>query len=59
MWLGLNGYEGRIKIMGKVTVVLNDDVEKFLRDHLHKKGDLSNLINDACRTAYGIRKPQE
>ena len=59
MHLCLNVYEGRILIMGKATVVLDDDVEKFIRQNLRKKGDLSKLINEACRKAYGLRKLPE
>jgi len=33
--------------MGKLTIVLTDDVEKQLRDHIRGKGDISAIIEEA------------
>lgn len=30
--------------MGKITIVLSDDMEERLRTHIRKKGDLSRII---------------
>jgi len=35
--------------MGRVQVVLDDDVEKLLRNHVERKGDISKIINEALR----------
>ena len=35
--------------MGRVQVVLDDDVEALLRNHIQKKGDISRIINEALR----------
>jgi len=35
--------------MGRVQVVLDEDVEKLLRNHIQRKGDISKIINDAIR----------
>lgn len=37
----------------KVTVVLDDDVESLLRNHMRKKGDLSKIVNEALREYFG------
>ena len=36
-------------IMGRVNVVLEDDVEELLRNHIKRKGDISKIINQALR----------
>jgi len=33
--------------MGKMTIVLNEQVEKRLRECNRKKGDMSKIINEA------------
>ena len=35
--------------MGRVNVVLEEDVEEMLRNHIKKKGDISRIINEALR----------
>jgi len=35
--------------LGRVQVVLDDDVEKLLRNHIERKGDLSRIVNEALR----------
>jgi len=33
--------------MGKITIVLSDDMENRLRAHTRKRGDLSRIIEEA------------
>ena len=35
--------------LGKVTVILDEDVEEWLRTQTRKKGDLSKIVNEALR----------
>jgi len=42
--------------MGKVTVVLDDDLEERLRNHIRGKGDLSKIVNEALRKHLGEKK---
>jgi len=35
--------------MGKVTVVLDDDIEEKMRNHIKRKGDLSKIVEEALR----------
>ena len=37
------------KNLGRVTVVLDEDIEDWLRDKNRKKGDLSKIVNAALR----------
>jgi hypothetical protein len=51
--IGLHGiYRDEIEgdcWMGKVTVVLDDELEEKLRNHIKRKGDLSKIVNEALR----------
>ena len=40
-------YRGMVIEMGKITVVLSDDIEERLRTHMRKRGDLSRIIEKA------------
>jgi len=31
--------------MPRINIVLTDDNEEWLRNHIHRKGDMSNIIN--------------
>jgi len=35
--------------MGKVTVVLDDELEVEVRNRIKRKGDLSKIVNEALR----------
>jgi len=35
--------------MGQITIVLSDEVESRLRDHVRGKGDLSAIIEEALK----------
>ena len=35
--------------MGRVQVVLEDDLEELLRNRIKRKGDMSRIINEALR----------
>jgi len=41
--------------MGRVNVVLEEDVEELLRKHTRKKGDISRIINEALRVFLSKR----
>lgn len=38
--------------LGRVNVVLEEDVEELLRNHIKKKGDISRIINEALRQYF-------
>jgi len=40
-------------LIGKVTVVLDDDVEELVRKQTRKKGDFSKIVNEALREKLG------
>ena len=40
-------------MMGKVTVVLDDDLEEKVRKLTRKKGDFSRIVNEALREKLG------
>ena len=42
--------------MGRVNVVLDDDIEALLRNHIKRKGDISKIINEALRKYFGEEK---
>jgi len=42
--------------MGKVTVVLDDDLEELVRKQTRKKGDFSRIVNEALRKMLGEQK---
>ena len=35
--------------MGKVNIVLDDDIEWALRTQIRRRGDLSRIVNEALR----------
>ena len=37
------------KILGRITVILDEDVEDWLRFKARKKGDMSKIVNEALR----------
>jgi len=49
---GIDGTKERL-LMGKVTVVLDDDVEELVRKQTRKKGDFSKIVNEALREKLG------
>jgi len=44
--------------MGKISVVLPDDVEDYLRDLVRGKGDISRIITEALVEKYKIPRQQ-
>jgi len=45
--------------MGRIQVVLDNDIEKELRSRSQKKGDMSNLINKTLRVEFGMEEKQQ
>lgn len=39
--------------MTRIQVILEADVEALLRSHVHYRGDLSRLVNEAIRKTLG------
>ena len=35
--------------LGKVTVILEEDVEEWLRNKIRRKGDISKIVNEALK----------
>lgn len=38
--------------MGKLTIVISDEVEERLRDHVRGKGDISSIIEEALKAWF-------
>lgn len=49
--------------MGRVNIVLDEDAETLLRNHIKKKGDISKIVSEATRKylsdAKGMRSERE
>jgi len=42
--------------MGRVQIVFDDDIEEMLRDKAKRKGDLSQIVNEAVKQYLRKRK---
>lgn len=43
--------------LGKVTVILDEDVEEWLRSKIRRKGDISKIVNEALKEKRKREKP--
>lgn len=41
------------------TIIFDKDVDDKMREHYHKKGDFSKMVNDAIRTVYFMKAPKK
>jgi hypothetical protein len=44
--------------MGKITLVLTDENEQRLREQNRRKGDMSNILNEALNKYFKEKKEQ-
>ncbi len=44
--------------MGKITIILTEENEQKLREQNRKKGDMSEIINEALNKYFEERKKQ-
>ena len=45
--------------MGRIPIIFDEDVEIELRNRAKMKGDLSRIVNDACRTVFLMKAPKK
>lgn len=50
---------GGVKVMGRIPIIFDEDVEIELRNRAIKKGDLSRIVNDALRTVFLMKAPKK
>ena len=45
--------------MGRIPIIFDEDVEIELRNRAKKKGDISKIVNDACKTVFLMKTPKK